>query len=304
MANRDSQEAVLAKPFLKWAGGKRLILPALKKSIGKIEGRFIEPFLGGGSVLFSMDQNVEILAADLNAELINTYLTVRDKLDKLEPILASYFDEFFDPEIEQQVHFEKIKCLDRDPLFSRFSAEERAARFLYLNKVSFNGLYRVNSKGHFNVPMGKSTSGFQLDFSNLRIVSKFLSQKSPVDRRKRRIHLENTSFEKLLSKAQERDTIYLDPPYDFEPSNKSFVSYQKAGFTREDQLSLKNEMVRLAGIGCKVVQSNADTTYIRKLYSNTKIFKMEEVLVPRFVGAKSSSRVKAKELIISTLPNN
>ena len=293
---------VQPKPFLKWAGGKRFLIPRLKDLFQNNQGTYIEPFLGGGSVLLSLNHDGPIIASDLNLDLINTYEVVRDDFEELKIVLSSEYilDHADRRDLEEQ--YLAVRAMDRDEGYQALSSVQKAARFMYLNKVAFNGLYRVNSKGHFNVPLGRSASNAIYDFENLELVSNFLNVKRSQAPKLKKVELLAQSYEKTLKLAKPGDSIYLDPPYAPLADKPSFVSYQKEGFGKKAQVQLRDQMVELIENGCFVVQSNAKTDLIIDLYRDKKLFDCEFIQVPRSLGASVASRARATEVLIKGVP--
>lgn len=261
--------------FIKWAGGKSSILSELDKHFPKSFNNYIEPFVGGGSVFLHMLLNKKILSEkvhifDINTDLINSYIVIRDNveelIDKLEIHRVNHNKEYY-------LH---VRGLDT----SLLSSIERAARFIYLNKTCFNGLYRVNKKGQFNVPMGSYKNPTIYNVEKLKELSNILLG----------ISISNSDFSYVLKIARCGDFIYFDPPYYTESNN--FVSYNKEGFTQEDQEILFETFEILDKRGCYVVLSNSDTDFIKNLYSS---YNIENILCNRFINSNSSGRGKINE---------
>ena len=287
---KQTEAPILPKPFLKWAGGKRALLPLINEKIPEqIQGNYIEPFLGAGAVFFSRNKEEQKIVNDSNLDLIQVYQVIRDDLDQLIIELKKHRNN--------KDYFLTIRRWDRNPSrWEKKTSVQRAARFIYLNKTCFNGLYRVNSKGNFNVPFGHyAKPDFKSD-GNLRAVSEFLNTKSAGS--KRAVKLKSGNYREVTAMATENDFVYLDPPYDPVSATASFVSYQRGGFTSEDQKDLKDEILRLTELGVRVLLSNSDTQYIRSLYSDKKIFKTKKIEVARTISAKASSRIKTGEVLI------
>ena len=276
------------KPILKWAGGKKDLLPELKKYITpeRLEGNmYIEPFIGGGALAFDLAHKKTVIA-DLNPELTNLYEAIREYpetvIDTLRVMHLHHTPEFY----------YEIRAMDRDPNFKNSPAADRAARTIYLNKTCFNGLYRVNSKGYFNTPIGRTTNGKMPDIIQedaIRELSKFLKT---VDIRTGDYRIIINDIHPLPGTV-----IYLDPPYDpgEEISTGGFVSYQKEGWTREDLKLMKSECDYWSRLGCKIVVSNNDTPFVRELFSDWEI---HEVDVRRSINRNGDNR-KGKEVIIT-----
>lgn len=273
------------KPVIKWVGGKTQLLNEIKKIITPelLEGHmYYEPFCGGAAVAFDLEHSLTVLN-DLNSELINMYKVIRDNPEALIEVLK----------INQKNHspenYYYIRDLDRHPEFETMSAIGKAARTIYLNKTCFNGLYRVNSKGYFNSPIGRTTSGKTPDIVQeelIREMSKFLQN----------VLISNLSYSQVVAGAKDGDVIFFDPPYDTDEAIKSdgFVGYQKEGWTRKDLEELKMICDELSIRGCKVVLTNNDTEFVRELF---KDYNFKEVDVRRSVNRDGNSR-KGKELII------
>ena len=282
----------LGRPFLKWAGGKRALLPEILPRIPEFSGRYIEPFLGAGAVMLAIPSDIPKIANDFNSELISVYTSIRDFHEDLIRELKKHKNT--------SEHFYKIREWDRLPGYKDRTSIQKAARFIYLNKTCFNGLYRVNSKGQFNVPYGSPNNPEIFNAAHLRRVSEILNgidlegqNSSP------RVKISSGHFINVTSKAKKNDFIYLDPPYDPLTPTSAFVSYQKEGFGRSDQIEIRDELVRLTELGASFLLSNSDTPFIRKIYREPKLFKIESIQVRRAIGASASSRGKVGEVLIT-----
>lgn len=272
-------------PFLKWAGGKRLLVPKLLEYFSDLEGSYFEPFLGAGALLLNMTNSRRRFGNDSNSELIEVYEQVRDNLPQLIRQLRKFENT--------KEAFLEVRNWDRDESsFKKLSPAKRAARFIYLNKTCFNGLYRVNGSGQFNVPFGKMSIK---DFVNEPLLKKtaenFLTTPTTFT---------SGDFRLATRKAQRGDGVYFDPPYDPLTKTSNFVSYAVDGFSSELQIALRDEVIRLTDIGVRVVVSNSSTPFINDIYKN-KRFKIEQIPVRRSIAAASSSRTPAPEVIISNL---
>jgi DNA adenine methylase len=268
-----------AEPFLKWAGGKGQLLKQYEAFFPNDFNNFFEPFVGGGAVFFylfnagRLQDRKKIFLIDSNEELINCYSVIKEDVEKLIKILNS--PKF----INTEQTFYKIRAEEPKERFGR------AARTIYLNKTCFNGLYRVNSKGKFNVPFGGYKNPLICNSRNLIAVSSALQN----------VEILYGDFDRCLKLAKKEDFIYFDPPY--QPLNKtsSFTSYTKEPFGEKEQVKLSKVFRGLDKIGCKVMLSNSDTSFIRKLYKN---FRIEVVLAKRAINCKASGRGAIKELVI------
>jgi DNA adenine methylase len=261
---------VAIKPFLKWAGGKTQLISELSKYIPSDYNRYIEPFVGGGAFFFFLNPKESIIA-DSNEELITTYKVVRDNVEQLISVLESYKNN--------ELTFYKIRSLDPHSL----PDIDRAARLIFLNKTCFNGLYRVNKQGSYNVPYGKRDCEF-LNKEVLRDASEFLQ--------KTRILCGD--YLKTLALAEKGDFIFLDPPYYPVGKFSDFKRYTKEFFYHEDHLLLKSEFDRLVNAGCHVILTNSDHPVILDLFRDYEIKIIE---TRRMISSDPKSR-SGKDIIV------
>ncbi len=273
------------KPIIKWVGGKRELCPKIRELMPSTYNKYYEPFLGGAAVLLDLCPE-EAVVNDINPELINMYLQIRDNVEWVIIDLAK-FDMLHDADPEPKLLYYDIrndfnKCLGSN-------TPTQAARFIYLNKHCFNGLYRVNSKGEFNVPFNGKLTGGSFDADHLREVSKQIQG----------VAFTCCDFTQVLTAAysEEGSLVYLDPPYDPDEDIKTdgFVAYQKGGWSRHDTERLKSICDDLTARGCKVILSNNDTTFIRNLF---KDYNIHEVDARRSINRNGDNR-KGKEVIIT-----
>lgn len=262
------------RPFVKWAGGKGQLLEAYKPLLPSAFGRYHEPFVGGGALFFSIRPACARIS-DLNDELINAYKVVRQNVEDLIEILEDHGLK------HSEEHFYAVRSQDPGAM----TEIGRAARFLYLNRTCFNGLYRVNRKGAFNVPFGRYTNPRICDEDNLRAVSASLAGTT----------IANTPFEAVLDHARAGDFVYFDPPYDVVSKTANFTSFTAEPFGWPKQEELAGVVVTLANRGVKVMVSNADTPRIRELYSN---FDVTTVLARRAINSSAAKRGLISELVI------
>lgn len=270
-------------PLLKWAGGKRKLLTEIKKIINpKLieEHRFFEPFIGGGSVAFDF-QCKNTVINDINKELINVYIQVKKNPDKLIEELKKH------KENHGHDYYYQIRNMDRLPKYRQLSKIKKAARLIYLNKTCYNGLYRVNSKGFFNVPLGKYVNPDIVSEQKILDLSKFLNENN--------VKITRKEFYNSVSDANEGDFIYFDPPYDYE--KEGFISYSPKGFTREDLQKLKRTSDKLIKKGCFILISNNDTKFVNELF-NDPHYKIYHIEVKRFISCDGKNRQRAKEVLI------
>jgi len=277
-------------PFLKWAGGKRALLPTINPLIPEISGKYIEPFLGAGAVFLSRAAQTPKWGNDNNQDLIEVYEVIADRPFELIDELR-YFRNDKD-------FFLEVRGWDRQENFYQRGPVERAARFIYLNKTCFNGLYRVNGSGQFNVPFGNFKNPDFVCEENISAVSLFLKA-SNVETGERIVRLTSGDYLPPILGAKVGDFVYCDPPYDPLTSTSSFVGYQKGGFSRGDQFTLRDALVDLSIKGVDFLASNHDTEFIRDIYGDEKYFKIREVSVQRAISARAASRVHVGELLIS-----
>ena len=273
------------KPVIKWVGGKTQLLKELKEIIIPVlkeDSYYYEPFCGGAALALELKHKNTILN-DLNSELINMYRVIKhwpeELISELKCFQNSHNTEFY-------YH---VRNLDRTDTLSRMTDIVKAARTIYLNKTCFNGLYRVNSKGQFNSPIGRTSSGKTPDIVQedlIRDMSQYLKT----------VQFHNGDYKKCLTTAKAGDVVYLDPPYDQDESisTDGFVGYQKEGWTRENLRELKRLCDELVFRGCKVIISNNDTEFVRKLFTG---YKFREIEVKRSINRDGNKR-KGKELVI------
>ena len=274
----------LNQPFLKWAGGKRGLISQTLPFIPKNFNNYFEPFVGGGAVFFSLYnlgflKNKKIYLFDRNEELINAYNIVKYKPLKLIEVLKEF------KENHSKEFFYNIREWDRSSDYTQISPIKKAARFIYLNKTCFNGLYRVNKKGQFNVPFGKYKNPNIIDETNILNVSVALKN----------VEIKCCDFSEVLKYAKNSDFVYFDPPY--YPLNKtsSFTSYIQDNFLETEQKRLYEVFCELDKKGVFIIESNSDTEFINNLYKNFDIIKIK---ANRFINSKSKGRGKISELLI------
>jgi DNA adenine methylase len=270
-------------PFVKWAGGKSQLIPQIIRLMPSRFARYFEPFLGGGAVFFhTASYNRNAFLSDINLDLINAYKIIRNNVEELIPALKYHQDEYTkSPKRYYYQLRDKTKGLNKI---------ENAARFITLNKTCYNGLYRVNKKGLFNVPIGRYKNPLICDPVNLRKMSIVLSQSAS--------YLGVIDYKKILvEKADKDDFVYLDPPFHPISNTANFTSYTNNGFTLEDQKELATIFKELTSRGCKLLLSNSNTEEIRRLYSDFSHLS-ELALVNRSINAVGSKRVGHVELLI------
>ena len=265
------------RPFLKWAGGKQRALPSLARFFPQSFEHYYEPFLGGGAVFFFLrERRFPAFLSDTNAELINTYQTVKSQVDELIEMLK----------VHQQNYLPDPKAY-----YCRVVAEnpagevERAARFIFLNKTCYNGLYRVNNAGQFTVPFGRHKNPRICDAERLVAASKALDG----------AELKVADYSEALRNCAEGDLIYIDPPFVPESRTAYFTKYTSKGFTSDDQKRLAGLFRQLDAKGCIVVLSNSDTPLARTLYAG---FFIESIPTLRLISSVGATRAGRSELVI------
>lgn len=293
-------QTVKAKPFLKWAGGKNQLIKEIEKKYPEKNSvkKYVEPFVGGGAVFFDIIYKFnfeEIYISDINSELINTYCVIRDDVEKLVSMLSKIQDEYMklDENNKKIYYLEKRKCFNN--INQKNNDILKAALMIFLNKTCFNGLYRVNKKGFFNVPMGKYKNPLICDKNNLYAISDKLKNVKIIcgDYKESIDFIDNNTF------------VYIDPPY--KPLNKTsnFTAYTKDSFNDEKQIELSNFIKEIDRKGAKFLLSNSDpknfdenNDFFEKIYSS---FKIKRVNANRMINSKASGRGKIKELLISNI---
>ena len=275
--------ALVPKPFVKWAGGKRQLLPILSQHIPKNFDVYFEPFLGGGAVLFhliSQNSQLKCFVSDLNSTLILSYVTIRDKADELITSLEEHSENYFK---NTEEYYYQVR--DSNPK----NQIDQVSRLIFLNKTCFNGLYRVNSKGKFNVPIGRYVNPNIVNKENLLILSHVLQSKG--------ISIKCEDFTTALKKAREDDFVYLDPPYQPVSSTANFTSYTNDNFGYKDQERLFTEFKKLDSMGCKVMLSNSKSQEVIELFSEYSD-NIIEINTNRFINSNSKKRTGHTEILI------
>lgn len=271
------------KPFVKWVGGKRQLLTQFRKlnlyppeKFNPETGRYFEPFVGGGAVFFDLLPEKAFLS-DLNKELVTTYNVIKNNVEEL---IISLKKHKIDKEYFLDIRSKNPTDLDDISV---------ASRFIYLNRTCFNGMYRVNSKGGFNVPYGKHTNPLICDEVNLRKVSKALSK----------VEIKHQDYKAVLTKAKAGDFVYFDPPYHPVSKTASFTSYTAEAFLEKEQLELRDTVLELNKRGCFVMLSNSDADFINEIYSGHKGIRVNKVEAGRAINSDGAKRGKVVEVLIT-----
>ena len=267
-------------PIVKWAGGKTQLLGEMTLLLPTEEiTTYCEPFLGGGAMLFCIQPGVAYIN-DINSGLMNVYNVIKYYPEALIAELSGY-------ENTAEFYY-NIREIDRDfERFSTLSAVKQAARFIYLNKTCFNGLYRENRQGQFNVSYGKYKNPNFVNVSGIRSMSQYFNAEN--------IIFTSVDFSLVLNNLPSGTFVYLDPPYDPISETANFTSYTRYGFTKEDHIRLRECCDALTARGIKFMLSNSDTHFIRSLYAG---YDITEVFAKRFINCNGNGRGAVKELII------
>jgi len=272
----------LVQPFLKWAGGKRQLVTKIRECVPRRYNRYFEPFLGAAAVFFDL-QPPQAVINDANRELINCYKVIKSDPEGLIAHAQKHSNT--------KSYYYDLRSRDREPGFADLPALERASRIIFLNKTCYNGLFRVNSQGQFNVPFGNYTNPSIVDEAIIRAVSRYLNEAD--------IEISSEDFAKTLSSAKRGDFVYLDPPYDPLSDTASFTGYNLINFDKDQQRRLKVTCDELHKRGCKILQSNSNTPFIRNLYSDSSIYNIVKVGANRNINSVAAGRGKINELLIS-----
>ena len=268
---------IKAKPFVKWVGGKTQLLPELSSRIPHNFSRYFEPFIGGGALFFDL-QPVQSTLIDINEELTNVYKVIKERTDELIGDLHQH--------IYEKDYYYQIRNVDRTDEYQSWSDVRRASRFIYLNKSCFNGLYRVNSKGEFNTPMGKYKNPKIVDEINLRACSQALAKAKII----------TDSFLEVEALVTNNDFVYFDPPYAPLNATSNFTGYSQQGFDRQMQLELRDLCDRLNRRGVRFMVSNSNAPLILELYQN---YNIELVYATRAINSKANKRGKIPEVVVT-----
>lgn len=277
MKIREIDINIQAKPFVKWVGGKNQLLKELTARIPRNFSRYFEPFVGGGALFFHLLPEQSVLI-DINSELTTTYRVIKERTEELIADLKQH--------IYEKDYYYQIRNIDRSSEYKSWSAVKRASRLIYLNKTCFNGLYRVNSKGEFNTPIGKYKNPKIVDETNLRACSKALQKAQII----------TGSFLEVEEKITKHDFVYFDPPYAPLNATSNFTGYSQDGFDFQMQSSLRDLCARLDAKSVRFMVSNSNAPLILDLYSN---YKIEFVYANRAINSKGHKRGKIPEVIIT-----
>lgn len=279
-----------ARPFVKWAGGKARVIDQILEYFPDSFSGYYEPFLGGGSLYFSISPQKGQLN-DLNATLIHAYITIRDSSSSLIKDLKklqSEYHELDDLESKSLYYYERRKEFN----LTRGHSIRKASLFIFLNKTGFNGMYRENSRGEYNIPFGKHPRPLICDEQNILKISKVLKE----------IKITQGSYEESVLTAKSGDFVYFDPPYAPINTTSKFTQYQAGGFNEEDQIKLRDLCIDLSQKGCYVMVSNSTAPLIDELYSDN--FYLHKISVARAINSSGNKRGKIDEYLITNYSPN
>ncbi len=265
------------RPFVKWVGGKSQLIAQLRRRIPENFKRYFEPFVGGGALLFRNQPSAAYIS-DINPELINAYRVVKEDVEALINDLNSH--------VYEEEYFYKIRNIDRSSEYESWSRVQRASRLIFLNKTCFNGLYRVNSKGHFNTPFGRYTNPTIVDEVNLRACSKVLAS----------VTISLAEFDQIEGIIGRDDFVYFDPPYVPLSTTANFTTYSSQGFGEKMQHKLFTLCCDLDKRGVRFMLSNSSAPFVLELY---KQFRIELVPASRAINSNASKRGDVDEVIVT-----
>ena len=278
-----------AKPFIKWVGGKGKLVPELEKYFPKKFNRYFEPFVGGGALFYEVIKKNNIVFSsinDINKKLIITYKQIQQDPKKIISLLKNIENEYKKLSLEEQKeYFYKIRKKYNEESLDNITI---AVYLIFLNKTCFNGMYRENSKGGYNIPFGDQKNPTICDEKNILAVSKCLKN----------TEINNLSFEEAVEKCKKGDFIYFDPPYYPISATSSFTSYSKNSFGPREQEKLRDVFIKLAKKGCFVMLSNSNTDFIREIYKEYKDY-FKYVYATRSINSNGNKRGKILEIAIT-----
>ena len=289
----------MCKPFVKWAGGKSQLLNEIRIKYPENIEKYCEPFVGGGAVLFDILDKYEpkeVLINDINSELINTYIQIRDNVNELTSILNKYQKKYdgISEDLRQDIYIKKrqefnsliVNCAKNNLI-------KKAALFMFLNKTCFNGLYRVNSEGFYNVPKGNYKNPIICDEESLNHISKLL----------KKVKIKCGDFEKCEEFIDNKTFVYIDPPYRPLTSSAMFTSYSKEQFDDNEQVRLGEFINRINKTGAKIVLSNSDPknvdindNFFDDLYKN---YSISRINARRMINSNAAKRGNITELLVA-----
>lgn len=273
----------LVAPALKWVGGKRQLISEIEPLIPKKISTYVEPFIGGGAILFHLQPKKAIIN-DYNKELMNVYKVIKDDPDGLIEVLKRH------KELHSEEYFYEVRSLDRSEDYENMTDVEKAGRIIYLNKTCYNGLFRVNRAGFFNTPYGKYKNPSIVNEVTIRAISNYFNSAN--------IKFLTGDYKEALKGLRRGAFVYFDPPYMPISTSSSFTGYTEHGFDYEKQVELRDECLKLHKKGIKFLQSNSYSPEILELYADEDVFDIELVQARRSVNSQSDKRGEIAEVLI------
>ncbi len=269
----------LVMPVVKWVGGKRQLLPTLTPLLPERFTTYCEPFLGGGAMLFWRQPN-QAIVNDINGDLILMYEVIRDSVEELITELETHINE--------SEHFYEVRDWDRNrDFYNTLTNVQKAARIIYLNKTCYNGLFRVNNAGEFNSPFGNYKNPNIVNAPTLRAVNNYFQ--------KAEITFSSQNYVEVLAEVPRGAFVYLDPPYDPVSDTANFTGYSRGGFSREDQIQLRECCDELTNRGIKFMLSNSSTDFIREQYAQ---YNITIVQAKRAINSDAAGRGQVDEVVV------
>ncbi|MCQ2776659.1 MAG: Dam family site-specific DNA-(adenine-N6)-methyltransferase [Bacilli bacterium] len=279
----NAKEIDKLRPFVKWAGGKTQLLKIIMNNLPSNYNNYFEPFVGGGALFLKLHPKKAFIN-DLNKDLLCVYRCLNSQSNY--KALKEYLD--IHEENHSESYYLKIRDMDKDPSYSHSGVFVKAARLIYLNKACFNGIYRVNSSGYFNVPSAKKEKVVCYNRQGLDGIRKYFRDSD--------IKITNYDFEKAVAEAQKGDFVYFDPPYDDWEDKPTFRGYTAKTFSKKDQVRLAECCKRLNQKGVFFMLSNNNTAFIRDLYNE---FNIKIVPARRMINSNPNGRGKVEEVLIT-----
>ena len=282
--DKKTTSSQTARPFVKWVGGKSRLVPTLLSYFPDEFNNYYEPFVGGGALYFSINPSKAFIN-DLNEVLINAYINIKKRIDEVVDALKIIQNEYINLD---NLDAKKEFYLTKRKLFNQLPNDDfnKTILLIFINKTCFNGMYRENSKGEYNIPFGQHDSPTICDEKNLRLVSGHLKKTT----------ITKFSYDDAIKTAKKGDLVYFDPPYDPLNTTSSFTTYQAGGFSSKDQEKLRDVFKKLSEKGCYVMLSNSDTPMINELY---KEFTINKIYASRSINSNGAKRQKVKEVLVT-----
>lgn len=273
------QKNKLAAPVVKWVGGKRQLLETMQPLLPKKITSYCEPFVGGGALFFKLQPKTAYIN-DINEELIQLYVVIKNDVESLISTLQEFKNE--------SEYFYSVRDWDRNKTkYTDLTDIQKAARIIYLNKTCYNGLFRVNNAGEFNSPFGNYRNPNIVNAPTLRAVSTYFNSAS--------ISFSSGDYANVLEKLPQNTFVYLDPPYDPVSGTANFTGYSKGGFGRDDQLRLREACDVLDAKGIKFMLSNSATDFIKEQYA---AYHISVVQAKRAINSDAAKRGDVDEVVI------